>query len=182
MAMANKFAILKLRRALLLYILGFTLLFLGAWASLVYSNQIKSNISSASPVIAVFFLTLGAIATLVGTSNLFAGFKAIRPVDKIYDIGIYGALIQFASSILFVLGLYFVIFSSSISLQQLGPELTFAGYLIGFAGALPVAIAFYKLGKRYKVLMIRVGAAVYFVLPIVGPLMLYFGLKEIVDE
>ncbi len=179
MVIDDKYAILKLRKAMLLYILGFVILFFGIWTSIGYSNQIKDNISSANPAISIILLSAGAIIILLGASNVYVSFKMMQSIDKIYDIGRYGDLIQYAGSILLILGLYCVIFSSSLSLQRLGPIFTLTGYLIGFIGTLPVAMAFYKLGERHKAFVVRLGAVAYFLLPIIGPLVLYFGLKEI---
>lgn len=182
MAADDKPAILKLRKAMLLYVFGFIILFFGIWASFGYSNQIKNNVSSSSPIIPVFLLSVGAVIVLLGASDVYVSFKMMRHIDKIYNLGRYGDVVQYTGSILLILGLYSIIFSTNASLQHLGPEFTFMGYLIGFIGTLPVAMAFYKLGKRHKIFLMRVGAVAYFLFPIIGPLVLYFGLNKIIDK
>lgn len=93
MASNDKPAILKLRKAMLLYVLGSIILLLGVFVSYGYHNQIKSNISSASPILPVLMLSLGALIVLLGAWNVYTAFTMMGHIDKIYNFGRYGDMI-----------------------------------------------------------------------------------------
>lgn len=182
MAVDDRPAILKLRKAMLFIILGSVILLLGVLVTLGYSNQIKNNFSYSDLIIPLLLLLIGGATALLGTLDVYRGFTMMEYIGKVYDIGRYGALAQFAESILLIAGVYLIIFSGSLPERILGSGFTLTGYIIGLICAFPVGIAFYKLGERYRVPAVRRGAIVYILLPVIGPLLLYFGLKEILGK
>lgn len=186
MTVQNEPGISTLRRAMLLYMVGVVILSVGLLASNGYASQVKDHVSSASPIIPLVVLGVGVAIVLMSSSNVYRGFRIMHSVDRSfkesYEIGRYGAAVQFLASLLLSLGVYLIIFSNSKSLELIGPGFTLAGYVLGFLGALPVSLAFYRTGEKYKVNLVRLGGAIYFLIPFVSQLLLYIGLGQIVGE
>lgn len=182
MAAGDKSAVLKLRRAMLLSALGSVILLLGVFAILGYHNQIKNDLYSADTVIPLLLLTIGAVITLLSAVNSYGGFKIMQNIDRIYNIGRYGSVVQFTEAILLAVGFYLIIFSESSPVQILGLGFTLAGYALGAVCAMPVGIAFYKLGEKYDGSVVKYGAVTYVLIPVIGPTVLYFGLGGIISK
>ncbi len=178
MKAGNRLEILKLRNAMLLVIVGSVILFFGVLSVLVYSTQIKGHVYSAL-AIPLLLLIAGGVIVFLGALDIYGGFKAMQSADRIYDFGEYGALAQFTASILLIIGFYLLVFSNGASAELLGSEFTLVGYIIGAICASPVGIAFHKLGKKYNSGLVKYGSLGYVLIPIAGPLILYFGLNEI---
>lgn len=178
MKVDSKLAILKLRNAMLFIILGSVILSLGVLAVLAYSIQIKGHVYS-DLVIPLLLLLAGGVIVFLGALDIYRGFKVMQNIDRTYDFGEYGALAQFTASILLIIGFYLLVFSDNTSVELLGSGFTLVGYVIGAICASPVGIAFHKLGEKYNSSVVKYGSFGYILLPIIGPLILYFGLNEI---
>ncbi len=178
MAKVNETAIQKLKRGILLVIIGSVILFLGAAAVSFYSVQIRNNLVSVYSAVSLLILIIGAAIDLMSTPNIYAGFKIMEHTDKGYILGMYGVLLQIIASVLLTLGFYFIIFNGASDLP-LGFGFAIVGYTIGAACSTPIGLAFYRLGERYDVTKAKYRAAAYVLLPIIGPIILYFGLKKI---
>ncbi len=169
-------------KAVLFVIVGSVIVLLGGFVVIGYATQIESTASPAILILALLLLSVGAIIDIIGALWVFDGFKMMKPVCRIYSIGQYGALAQLTAGVLMAAGFYIIIFSNRAAAYLLGSGFALVGYAIGAACALPVGIAFYQLGKRYNVLTVKVGASMYVVIPVIGPLVLYLGLKKIADR
>ena len=89
MSLNSKSAILKLRKAMPFYVLGPIILLFGILAGFGYVNEINTNVPSASPVIPLIALSIGAVMMLIGAFNIYGGFNIMRTADKDYEIGLY---------------------------------------------------------------------------------------------
>ena len=179
MKIDNKQALLKLRKAMLFIIVGSIILSLGVLNVIAYSAQIKQHIYSGL-VMPLLLLLVGGIAVFVGALDIYGGFRIMQDIDKMYDFGKYGAVAQFTASILLIMGFYILVFSNSASSLLLGSSFTLIGYVIGAMCAVPVGMAFHKLGEKYKSGTIKYGSFGYVLLPGIGPLMLYIGLNDLI--
>lgn len=172
----------KLSRAMLFVVLGSAALFFGAVSAIGYSAQLRSGAQQASPIQALALLVTGALIDFIGASIMYEGFGMLHSMGTVYDLGRYGTVVQLLSAVLIASGFYLMVFSSSGTAGVLGSGFFVAGYLIGAVCASPVGTAFYGIGKRHDSTLVKSGAVLYVLVPLIGPLVLYLGLKSLINK
>ena len=188
----------KLRKAMLVYLVGFLVTvvgyFLGFAPLLAAGSSHSSLASTASLLIFVSVMIVGIIVTIVALLLIRSGFKMLATTDSGYGIGALGALLEliglaffFLAAVVALVGLA----SLSSSTSGFGALAAFAGTLLAmlglfalgallaFIGVVLILVAFWRVGSKNNSSLIKIGAIFYLLFGLIGVLLLYIGLGEL---
>lgn len=203
--MGVKAGVHKLRSALLLYFIGIIIVLIGIFAggglSLLsgFGTQ-TAGLNSGQIGGIVIYLVADIIGLVLGIIGIFitrSGFTVLKRVDKSYGIGATGALLMLIGLALVVvtLILLLVIYASIAALStsssgaaailpigilaSLAAGLAVIGAILAFVGLILTMVGFWRIGSKYNNGLIKAGAILYFLITIIGAILLYIGLGEV---
>ncbi len=131
--------------------------------------------------------TVSAILTLIGLYLLYRGFSTLRNIDMQFSIGRTGTILEFA-------GMALVLIFTLLLLSTLSPAGNNIATLLGFVllvllaailllvGAVLVTIGLFRVGTQFDNSMVQAGAILSLFLGIIGVILLYIGLNEILNR
>ncbi|MEM3839380.1 MAG: DUF973 family protein [Candidatus Micrarchaeaceae archaeon] len=193
--MANE-GISKIRKALLLFLLGYIINFIVAifGTGSLLSPGGAQRVASGGMAIELVNI-IGAFGLLVAFFWIRGGFKKLSEKKPKLKIGSIGALLE-------LIGLGITIIANVVLAVELltapqsaaSPSLmigavavatfviSFFGLIIYIIGDILCTIAFWRVGSENKSSLIKAGAVFYFLFPLVGGPLLYKGLEEVEEK
>jgi hypothetical protein len=187
----------KLRTSMLIYLIGGILGIIGSFAGVIPAVTGQSMAAGTSASLPTAYLALTIVAIIFAiTALLFmrSGFKILKGINARYGIGVMGTTLEIIGGILVGIGVILLIgvvlaaySASTTGSSAVGYGLSSIGILgligigaiIAFVGVILTMVGFWRIGSDYNDGTIKVGAILYFIINIIGVILLYFGLKEL---
>lgn len=147
------------------------------------------------------YLRMGALGAIVIAMVVALivreGFSNLSLVNNTYAIGKTGSFLEFVGLLLLLPGTYLTLsslasisgayfhYSAFLAVQsdlEIGLFFTIAGMLFGLAGLVMAATAMVRLGVQFGSNSVRVGGFFYFLVSVLGAIILFFGISRIMKK